>query len=413
MSFSLNSIFNYSKKNSSVLILAISTVSFLLLNIFFKSKINPDDYGRIALLLTYISLLYSFGLFGSEQLLIRRCVVDVQSKKIIIDSNARFIIAICLFAQLIFPLGYHLFYKFENLFLGILLSIAVTASMLTYNIFRVAGRLNMSQFSNGAWKIISLSAAVFFIQFSFIKEYQKIELLFFSILVFTSVFFLIACLKIVRFDTIQLKKSEIQNDFRLLSNFFYSLLFASLLAQGDRLLISTVNNNLTYIGEYLFLGTVIVSPFNFLQSYFGFKYLSDYKVSTNHFSLLKKNVGEVTIVNLIFIPAVVVVLLILLKFKILDYQFFNDHIVVAVFMFLIGVTRMYYSIFSSIMGSMASIKRIRLANFNSILSFLIGITVFYFFPSVLSLTMVFFFLWLARLFIWYYHSIHSFYEFKI
>jgi O-antigen/teichoic acid export membrane protein len=402
---------SFSKQNSSVFILAGSTISFFLLNIFFKSKVNSEDYGRIALLLTYVSLLSSFGLFGAEQLLIRRSAINQENKSVTVNSNTALIIGISLILQFLFPILYHKIYKFSNIFIGIGLSFIVTLNMLTYNIFRIAGRLNMSQLNNGSWKFFMLLMVLILMNFPVFRYYSSVEIIIFTILFITSLFFIYSCIKIIRIEKVDFQKNQIKKDARLAVNFFISLLSGSFLAQGDRLLISEVNNNFSYIGEYLFLGTIIIFPYNFLQGYFGFKYLSYYKTAENPSVLLKKNIKEVSMINILFTPLIILVLVVLIQLNIVNYVFLKDNIFVVFLMFVIGITRLYYSIFSSIMGANASIKKIRFANLFSYLSLLIGIIVFLTFPSMNSLVLIFCFLWFVRLYIWYHFSVKTFYEF--
>ena len=75
------------QNNSSIFILATATVAFFLLNVTLKKIIDAADYGRVGLLLTYIALLSSFGLFGSEQLLIRQSEVSKKKKSYSYFSN--------------------------------------------------------------------------------------------------------------------------------------------------------------------------------------------------------------------------------------------------------------------------------------------------------------------------------------
>lgn len=397
------------KNNSSAFILAAATIALFLLNVLLKTTIDASEYGKIALLLTYITLLSSFGLFGSEQLLIRQAKVN-QEKKVTISSVTIILIGTCVILQLIFPLLYHYLYQFNSLLLGVILSLSVTLNMLTYNIFRISGRLNLSQLNNAAWKITALCVITILISFPSFRSYNYIEIIVVIVQVIFSIVFLLLCNGKLNIRKTRITKQQLSKEIGFIFFFFISLLSASFIAQGDRLLIPEVTEDLAYIGEYLFLGTIIIFPYNFLQSYLGFKYVSDFKVTKKPIELLKRKVKEVTFISALYTPIILVGLLILTYLNIVDSDFFYEHVFVVVLMFIIGIVRMFYSIFSSLMGTRGSLKKIKTSNLYSIASILVGISVFLFYPNVNNLVIIFTFLWVIRSVIWYFSSTKDFYE---
>ena len=256
------------KNNSSIFILATATVAFFLLNVTLKKIIDAADYGRVGLLLTYIAFLSSFGLFGSEQLLIRQSEVS-KEKKVIVTSVTIFLIITCMILQFIFPVFYHYKYEFNSMLLGVILSVSVTLNMLTYNIFRISGRYNLAQLNNGSWKIITLFIVIIFMSYRNLRSYNHIELIIVVIQSVLSTLFLLLSISKLSIRKITITKKQLSKEGGLLFFFFISLLTASFISQGDRLLVSEVTEDLAYIGEYIFLGTVIIFPYNFVQSYLG------------------------------------------------------------------------------------------------------------------------------------------------
>ena len=65
-------------KHFSLLILSFASFSFFIVNIFLKEQLNSEDYGLYSLLITYISLLSSFGMLGFEQTLLRNSVIKLK-----------------------------------------------------------------------------------------------------------------------------------------------------------------------------------------------------------------------------------------------------------------------------------------------------------------------------------------------
>ena len=59
------------KSHSSFLILLSSALSLFLVSILLKKQLSAEEYGKLSLLLTFISLIYSFSLLGLEQVFLR------------------------------------------------------------------------------------------------------------------------------------------------------------------------------------------------------------------------------------------------------------------------------------------------------------------------------------------------------
>lgn len=362
------------KNNSSIFIYGIATVSFFLLNVILKKNIDAQDYGKFALLLTYIALLSSFGLFGSEQLLIRQSKVN-NEKKVVVTSVTISLVITCLIIQFVFPIFYHYKYEFNSILLGVILSISVTLNMLSYNILRISGRYNLAQLNNGSWKIIALFIVILFINHKNLNSYKYIELIIVVIQSVLSIVFLLFSISKLTIRKISITKKQLSKEGGLLFFFFISLLTASFISQGDRLLVFEVTKDLAYIGEYLFLGTVIIFPYNFVKSYLGFRYVVDFKQTTRPKELVILKLKEVSLIGILYTPIVFSLIFVLINLKIINLNFFQNHILIVFMMFAIGVISMYYSIFSSLMGTRCSLKTIRASNIYFIVSILIGISI--------------------------------------
>ena len=78
-------IMGFIKNNYSLLILGIASISFFTLNILLKDILTDSEYGMYSILISCISLLSIFGLFGFDHVFIR--IAIVKDKKIILDSR--------------------------------------------------------------------------------------------------------------------------------------------------------------------------------------------------------------------------------------------------------------------------------------------------------------------------------------
>ena len=73
------------KKHASLFVLGLASVSFFILNILLRDVLSAQEYGLYSILITYCSLISSFGLFGLDQVLLRTSIIE--ENKIIVDSR--------------------------------------------------------------------------------------------------------------------------------------------------------------------------------------------------------------------------------------------------------------------------------------------------------------------------------------
>src|SRR5690606_33418197 len=58
----------------SLLVMVMGTGSLLIVNLVLKGELSDLNYGKYSLIITYTSLLSSFGLFGADQVFLRTAV---------------------------------------------------------------------------------------------------------------------------------------------------------------------------------------------------------------------------------------------------------------------------------------------------------------------------------------------------
>ena len=66
-----NKYLSFFSKHLAFFVLGFASLSFFIVNILLKETLSLSDYGLYSLLITYLSLISSFGLLGFEQVLLR------------------------------------------------------------------------------------------------------------------------------------------------------------------------------------------------------------------------------------------------------------------------------------------------------------------------------------------------------
>ena len=135
---------NILQQNLSFFVLALSSFSFFILNLFLKNNLSADDYGLFSIFISYISLLSSFGMFGFEQTLLRTSKIKsklVIEKEIILPALLSIFLSSIIGTFLMLS-NYDI--KMSFLFFYLLSFIAITIKLL-YNLFRLLSRYVLSQ----------------------------------------------------------------------------------------------------------------------------------------------------------------------------------------------------------------------------------------------------------------------------
>ena len=157
----INKFLQLFNKHFSLLILSLASFSFFIINIFLKEQLNSEDYGIYSLLITYISLLSSFGMLGFEQTLLRNSVIKLK-----LEIDKALIVPIIFSALLVSLIGSFLMFNNYNIGLDVslifLLSLMVILVKLIYNLYRLSSRFVTSQIALNFWKIALFFVVLFF-----------------------------------------------------------------------------------------------------------------------------------------------------------------------------------------------------------------------------------------------------------
>ena len=381
-------------KHASIFVLGIASVSFFLLNILLKDILSPQDYGLYSILITYCSLISSFGLFGLDQVLLRTSVIE--GKEIAVDSRLiSMVLFVLLFMSLISSSVVSKYYDFGISYLNlILLSSFLILIKLSYQILRLLSKFTYSQFALNIWKLglplllfLSLSMG-FDITLSSITKY-----LFYCCLLSLGSYFLF-------YSKINFKKLKYtQKDLiKFASGFFLTLFTLSVLNFSDRFIIER-KFGLEEIGNYFFYVNLFLYPFTFFSTYIGFRELVSFKKA---FSIDVFNKKLVLATKLAILFGVIYLLLILSLDYLHIFDFNLDDYKLVIFLLMLwGIIKVVASLLSSAIGALTSQQDLNRINLLSIiLIFSLGLVIYYC-HTITSIIISFLIVWVIRYSLYY------------
>jgi len=389
----INKFLQLFNKHFSLLILSLASFSFFIINIFLKEQLNSEDYGVYSLLITYISLLSSFGILGFEQTLLRNSVIKLK-----LEIDKALIVPIIFSALLVSLIGSFLMFNNYNLGLDLslifLLSLMVILVKLIYNLYRLISRFVTSQIALNFRKIALFFVVLFFFFFDYSLSLRDV---FLSIIVFffLSLFLFFDLINKVLF----ISNLDFQQVLKQSALFMLTLFTISLISFGDRFFIES-RFGLIVLGDYFFYINMFLFPFSLFQTYIGFKEIVSFKKDF-----------QITVLNskLLFIlkNAIYFSLFLFTTLYLVDYwNLYNFNISsnlnIIIPLIFLGIIKIAYSLLSAAMGAICSDDMLFKVNVKSILSILVLMPLIYYFSFNISITLIFIIaLWLIRCFIWY------------
>ena len=380
-------------KHFSLLILSLASFSFFIINIFLKEQLNSEDYGLYSLLITYISLLSSFGMLGFEQTLLRNSVIKLK-----LEIDKALIVPIIFSALLVSLIGSFLMFNNYNLGLGVslifLLSLMVILVKLIYSLYRLGSRFVISQIALNFWKIALFCVVLFFFFFDYPLTLRDVFTCIIA-LFFLSLFLFFGLIKKILF----ISNLDFQQVLKQSALFMLTLFTISLIGFGDRFFIES-RFGLIVLGDYFFYINMFLFPFSLFQTYIGFKEIVSFKkdfhinfLNSKLLFLLKKS---------IYFSLFLFTILYLVDYCNLYNFNISSNLNIIIPLILLGVIKISYSLLSAAMGAICSDDMLYDINIKSIISILLVVPLMYFFSYNISLTIIFIIaLWLIRCFIWY------------
>lgn len=382
------------KKHFSLLILGVFSVSFFLTNILLKDYLKAGDYGIYSLLITYISIVSSFGLLGFEQVILRNS--KILKNKITFSSDIKLpiqisLILVSILASYIFLLNYNISVNYLWL---VILTVFIILIKLIFNLFRLLSSFVLSQISLNLWKFLLFVSVLVFI---IIGESFVLNDIFIIILTssFISVFLFFLLFKRVQFKSC----IKIEKLFSQASFFLLSLLTISFVSYADRFFIES-RFGLEDLGNYFYFLTLFLFPFSLFQSYVGFKEIVSFKLSYSHTVLISK-LKQLILYSLFFSVLLFLLFFFIDYFEVYSLEFY-ENINMILLLIILGNVKMIYALLSSAMGAICNNDMLLKSNLYSIISVLIFIPLFYYYAVTINITVFFLIaLWLIRCSIWY------------
>jgi len=260
----------------SLAMIVLGAGCFFITNILLKEILTKENYGQYSIVITYLSIMYLFGLLGLEQIFLRYSNFSENNTILTQKFQIQLIIKVILVTSTIGSI-YFYFYFLKKIPINPILLYAATLSMVAlmflYNIFRLNSNFVFAQFIANFWKIILLVLSGIL----FIYKISSIELLLnvlMCVILFTFLFSLFFFLRKIDFVYNNLVSKR---DILITSlQFFISITSFSLITFGDRFIIEN-KFGVEEFGNYFYLTNFFLAPFSILQNYVGFKQLIFFK----------------------------------------------------------------------------------------------------------------------------------------
>lgn len=380
-------------RHLSLLMIIAGAGAFFLANIVLKELLNELEYGQYSIFVTYFSLIYVFGIFGTEQTFLRF------SKRVaanIIETQKTQLYLIGFLATLTASCGtFFLKYYYSEIPISTSIlffsSFSMIAMMFLYNILRLNVKFVLSQFVTNYWKIILFVTTFFF----YFKGKCSLEDFIFFIMINIIAIFLFTLFYISRGINL-IFTNEVSSRSILVTSFhfFLAILGFSLITFADRFIIER-KFSIAELGNYFYLTNFFLAPFTILQNYIGFKQLivfkekfdKDYYISFNRRAIFLGFIVSFSLVILSYFLS----MLGLLKID------FSDSLQIILLLLLLGMVRLYSSSVISAFEARTSITTLRNSNFYILLFTIILMIIAIVFTFSIEATVIcFIIVWMFR-----------------
>lgn len=356
------------KKHLPFVVMVLGAGSQLLTSLLLYKYLDSNSYGLFGLYMTFLSLVFSFGVFGAEQAFMREC--HIGNERV---SSSKNILLIVFVSFILGPILLSISARFTFLQQGdvlLLLCLAYTGAlvMMAYNFLRITQLFVFSQLVNNLWRfflVFSLiSVAVFNSGINFVMSMVLLGL------VLSVIFFIFLYLKTSKQKLeISSEGMNFNSSIKMTISFLFSMGVLTATGFFDRYFVGS-SMSVDQFGEFFLLQNVFVYPLLLLANYIGFKSLVRYK---RELVLRQFNIDSLKLI--VFLPCLMAVygLLVVWVDEFFDLGFsFIDKIYVVIPLLMLGVVRTVYSLLSAALGARGSAKSMYIANFVSMISIIIA-----------------------------------------
>ena len=377
------------KKHASLFVLAVASISFLILNILLKDILTDIEYGKYSILISCISFLSLFGLFGFDHVFIRTAII--KDKKIILDSRLISVtLLIIIISVLVFNFSIDRYYNFGvSNFMLILLTSSILLLKISHQLLRSLSMFVISQLTLNLWKIGLLL-------FIFLSIYLGINInlqaIIFSILVFC-LFALASYLPLLSKIDLKILDYSSTDLLKLGLGFLLAIGSVTILSFFERFIIEK-KFGLSDFGNYFFYVNIYLYPFLFLSTYIGFKELVAFKKTFTNVVLKQKLIqtlrGTILLGFLYFIITIIIQNMGIYDLKISQ----NLPLILALVFW--GVVRIIAALLSSAIGAVGDQKDLNKINIYSGALFLFLFLLIPLVHTIIGVVILFIVIWVLR-----------------
>ena len=377
--------------------------SVFLVNIVLKATLSDFEYGEYSIFITFLQVCVSFGFLGLEQVFLRLSEVSKENDILTDKKLLKITLGVGLLLSLLLSLVFSkVFLKIEIAFtLLILLTFSTSLMMFLYNIVRLKKQFVTAQLFSNMWKYIILAITAVLLINGAASTKTLIEVFTYTA-IGSVVIFSIYVVKNVPFKfTDSFALSTIS---RYSFHFILSMLTLTFIGFFDRFYIKAFFGSSAF-GTYFYLSTIFYFPFALLQGYIGFKELVFFKTNAS-LPILKKKLIRVNFLSLGIAVAIYGTAYILNILEVIPAIAFNLNATLIFILMGLGVLRINYSMLSSVLGAIGSIKIIRNANIQSIVFIVLIFSLSYrYLESIEAVAFCILLVWISRISIWYYNAV--------
>lgn len=392
----LKKVFKYFYGQISLFVIVLGAISFFLANIFMKEILSPYFYGQYSIVVTFFSLIYSFGILGTEQVFIRFSnkidtnVIETQKTQIVL------ITVLVIFSSLLSTYFFHTYYSSikVNTCLLFISSFSMIGIMFLFTVLRMNSNFFISQLIVNYWKIVLLLLSGYYL------VYKKNDLEFFINFLCINFIVLFLCALVIVFNKVKIKYNKMIADrdiFRASFHFFLSILSFTLIIFSDRLIIES-KFKLEEFGNFFYLMNFFLAPFSILQNYIGFKQLIIFKGVFNKEYFIKSNQKAILLgVLLSFFLLLVICIITYYHIFNFDFKLYCNTIFLLL---LTGIIRLYSASVSAAFEARTSIKTLQKSNVHIVIITIFGLLLTYYLADSIEVVLIFILLlWCYRCYV--------------
>lgn len=384
---------SFAAEHLSFLVIVIGGLSFLLANLLLKEVLDEVDYGVYSLIVTFISIVYIYGLLGFEQVFLRYSQYEkantIATQKNFLLYVYVIVVAMTIISSAIYIWQYAQYY--DHIWMVVLAVACTIYSLFLFNIFRLNHQFVQAQLLANSWKMLLPFLALIF----WLLKYKDADILIGFILgsiVLITVFTGITVFKKIKFSFVELLPQKETN--QSFFHFFISISTLSLLLFGDRMIVEE-HLGVVVLGDYFYLCNLVLAPYTLLQSYVGFRQLIQFK---DDFSLkkFKKFNRQIIVFSLLLSILIAATIYVITIINLLNFDF-QKHIATIALLIILGVIRLYSASILSAFEAQTSINTLKKTNILVILiSIVLLIILMTFFHTLNSIIFGFILLWFSR-----------------